>query len=69
MADVAERIEVHTSGTYALMLVQMLEQEDIQVEWQPPVGHRSIDLDKMATDVVSGLVVSGSCDGIKAAVR
>lgn len=69
MVDVAGRIQVHTNSAYASMLVQMLEQEGIHVSWHRPAQARSIDLATMTTDVVIGLVVSGSYDGIKAAVR
>ena len=69
MADVSGMIEVHTSSAYASMLVQMLEQEGVRVDWEAPIEHRSADLAQLAMDAVVGLVVSGSYDAIKAGVR
>ncbi len=64
---VTRTITVYAPGPRASALVQMLREEGVEVEWEPPQEQRGVG--DMAVGFVLSLVASGAYDGIKAAVK
>lgn len=64
---VAVTIRYEGAPAGASMLVQMLQQAGVDVEWTPPAEERGLDPE--ASEVVVNLASTGSAVAIAAAVR